>query len=79
MKKNTAIEQVSENDKPPSSDVIKVRLMGTPSDIESYSMELETPSWKIRSQSDVLDIVNSTKYKRKYIEVEKNSDDKEEK
>jgi hypothetical protein len=77
MKKDTAKRQVSNEN---ASNVVKVRLMGTENDIKSYSKELENSisNWKIKSQSELLNLINSSRYKRKYIEVEKNNDNMEE-
>lgn len=71
MKRNTAKRHNNGN----NQSVVKVRLMGTKPDIESYSKVLDTSNdWRITSQSEILNLSNSEQYKRKYIEVQKNND-----
>lgn len=75
MKKNIAKRQSKSN----APSIVKVRLMGTAPDIEEYFEGLQqNQDWKIDSQSEVLDLRNSQKFKRKYIDFKKN-DTKEDK
>lgn len=59
--------------------MLKIRMMGTKDEIEEFMdfMSEEQNVYEVNNQSDMYQSKRSTKHVRMYVELEKNSEDKE--